>query len=290
MRAFADHNPIAVTVYFLCAAGVAMFCMDPVILALSLTGAVVCHLALCGPGGKRAHLYSLGLFLVMWLINPLVSHNGQTVLFVLNHNPITLEAFLYGAAAAAMVVAVLYWFRTLTSLMTSDKLLFLFGALSPRLALLLSMTLRYVPLFTAQVRKVSQAQRALGLYKEDNIIDSLRSRMRIFSVMVTWALENGVITADSMTARGYGVGPRSRFSIFRWFLGDTLLLLGSLLLTALTIAGLSATSVAYYPRFTLPAPTPLCIAGYAAYGLLTLLPLIFQAKEAWKWHCLRSNI
>jgi hypothetical protein len=104
------------------------------------------------------------------------------------------------------------------------------------------------------------------------------------------SLENGVITADSMTARGYGVGPRSRFSIFRWFLGDTLLLLGSLLLTALTIAGLSATSVAYYPRFTLPAPTPLCIAGYAAYGLLTLLPLIFQAKEAWKWHCLRSSI
>jgi len=290
MRAFADYNPIASAIYFLAVSGMTMLCMDPVILALSLLGSVMCHLMICGRGTGRSHLYSLGLFLLMTLINPLVSHNGQTVLFVMNHNPVTLEALIYGASASAMIVSVLYWFRTLTHIMTSDKLLYLFGSLSPRLALLLSMTLRYVPLFTDQVRKVSLSQKALGLYKEDNLIDSFRSRIRIFSVMVTWALENGIVTADSMTARGYGLGPRSRFSIFRWFRSDTVLLLLSLALTVLTLAGLSGSSAAYYPLFILPRLTLLRLAGYTAYGLLTLLPLIIQAKEAWKWHCLQSNI
>ena len=42
MQRFADHNPVAVAVYYLAAAGVCMFTMDPVVLAISLIGALVC--------------------------------------------------------------------------------------------------------------------------------------------------------------------------------------------------------------------------------------------------------
>ena len=41
MRRFAEHNPIAVAVYYLAAAGVCMFTMDPVVLLISLIGALV---------------------------------------------------------------------------------------------------------------------------------------------------------------------------------------------------------------------------------------------------------
>ena len=41
MRRFQDYNPAAVAAYYLCVAGVAMFTMEPVILAISLLGAVV---------------------------------------------------------------------------------------------------------------------------------------------------------------------------------------------------------------------------------------------------------
>lgn len=289
MRGFADHNPIAAAVYFLAVTGIAMFCMDPVILALSLAGALVTFALLCGQGG-RAHWYTLGLFLVMALINPLVSHNGVTVLFVMNHNPVTLEALLYGVAASAMVVAVLYWFRCFSSIMTSDKLLYIFGGLSPRLTLILSMTLRYVPLFGQQAKKVKQAQTALGLYKEDNLIDSFRGGMRVFSVMVTWALENGIITADSMTARGYGLGKRSRFRLFRWRAEDVLLLTGSLLLAGLALMGVHARAFTWYPAIAAAPMDALSLAGYGAYGVLTLLPAIIHAKEAIKWHCLISSM
>ena len=290
MRKFADHNPVAVAVYFLCAAGVTMFTMEPVILAISLVGAVV-SLGVTGLLRQwKAHLCTLALFLGMALINPLISHNGVTVLFVINHNPVTLEALVYGVAAGGMIVTVMTWFRAFTAVMTSDKLLYIFGGLSPKLALMLSMALRYVPLFGRQIRAVSQSQKALGLYKEDNLIDRMRGGMRIFSVMVTWTLENGIITADSMTARGYGIGRRTRFSIFRWTREDVLLLISSLLLTACTLWGLMDRSFIYYPAITATPVTGRTLAGFIAYGLLTWLPAIITGKEALKWRILRSKI
>ena len=290
MRRFADHNPVAVAAYYLCAAGVCMFCMDPVILILSAVGALV-SLGVTGTLRQwRVHLYTLLLFAGMALINPFISHNGVTVLFVMNHNPVTLEALIYGAAAGGMIVTVMYWFRAFTAVMTSDKLLYIFGSLSPKLALMLSMALRYVPLFTQQVHKVQSSQKALGLYKEDNLVDRMRGGVRVFSVMVTWTLENGIITADSMTARGYGTGKRSRFSIFRWTREDVLLLLATLLLTAGALWGVADRNVVYYPAFTAPAATSRAMAGFIAYGLLTWLPAIITGKEAIKWHCLRSRI
>ena len=290
MRRFADHHPVALAVYFLCTAGVGMFTMTPGILLLSLLGALV-SLAVTGIFCRwRAHLYSLLLFAGMALINPLVSHHGVTVLFVLNHNPVTLEALLYGAAAGAMIVAAMTWFRAFSAVMTSDKLLCVFAGLSPKLALMLSMALRYVPLMTRQMHTVSQAQQALGLYREDNLIDRMKAGLRIFSVMTTWTLENGIITADSMAARGYGTGKRSRFTIFRWTRQDMLLLLLTLLLTGLTLWGASGDAFTYYPTISASPATLRTITGLGAYGLLVLLPAIITGKEVLKWHCLRSKI
>ena len=290
MRRFADHNPAAVAVYFLATAGIAMFTLEPVMLVLSFVGAM----ASLGVTGQlrqwKMHLYTLLLFAGMALVNPLVSHHGVTVLFVLNHNPVTLEALLYGIAAGGMIITVMYWFRAFTAVMTSDKLLYIFGSLSPKLALMLSMALRYVPLFTRQVHTVSQSQKALGLYKEDNLIDRMRGGMRVFSVMVTWTLENGIITADSMTARGYGTGRRTRFSIFRWTRDDVLLLNATLLLAVVTLWGIAGHQFVFYPAVTSSPVTARTLCGFIAYGLLTWLPAIITGKEALKWHCLRSKI
>ena len=290
MRTIENYNPRAVAVCFLAAAGISMFSMDPIILSLSLAGALAYFFARNGLREANTHLWTCLLFLVTALINPLTYHNGVTVLFVMNHNPVTLEALLYGIAASGTIVTVMYWFRAFTAVMTSDKLLYIFGGLSPKLALMLSMALRYVPLFTSQVYKVQKSQQALCLYKEDNLIDRMCGGMRVFSVMVTWTLENGIITADSMTARGYGTGRRTRFSIFRWTRDDVLLLLASLLLTLCTLWGMAERSFAYYPAITASPLTARVWAGYLSYGLLTLLPAIITGKEVLIWRCLRSKI
>ncbi|HOP11590.1 MAG TPA: energy-coupling factor transporter transmembrane component T [Oscillospiraceae bacterium] len=291
MKNFADYNPIAVFIYFLAAAGMAMFTTDPVILAFSLVGSVLFFIARNGRKGLRSHLFFFVLFLLMALINPLFYHNGVTVLFVMNDNPVTLEALLYGIASSAMIVSVLYWFRSFSQIMTGDKLLYLFGSASPKLSLILSMTLRYIPLFGKQAKKVDQAQKALGLYKEDNIIDRMRGGTRVFSVMVTWALENGIITADSMTARGYGIGRRTFFSLYRFRKSDltlTLISLGLLAATAVGI-GFGVVDFTYYPEIAMAPVTAVSAAAYAAYGLLAFMPAIMEAEESIKWKYLLSK-
>jgi len=289
MRRLADYNPGAITAYFLTVAGIAMFSMDPVILLLSVFGGITCFLLMDRFRGCKTHLYMLGVFFVMTIINPLVSHNGKTVLFVMNRQPVTLEALIYGMFAAVMVVSVFYWFRAFTLIMTSDKLLYVFGSLSPGLALILSMTLRYIPLFSDQARKVKNAQRALGMYKEDNVVDSIRGGMRIFSVMVTWTLENGIITADSMAARGYGTGKRTLFSLFQWKKKDILLLIMTILLALITLL-MPKTGYSYYPQFSFSLGTIYAWISYAAYGMLAATPLIIETREFIKWRFLLSKM
>jgi len=286
MRTLADCNPLVAALCLLAPAGVAMFSMDPLLLGLALLGSITTFLLV---GGKDGHGWAALLFFGMALLNPLTYHNGATVLFVMNNNPITLEATLYGLAAAGMIVAVMYFFRSFSLIMTSDKLMYLLGGLSPRLALLLSMTLRYVPLFSQQAKKVQQTQRALGLYKDDNIVDGFRGGLRVFSVMVTWTLENGIITADSMTARCYGLGRRTHFSIFRFTRQDVCTIAAALLLTALALWGLHGHDVVYYPAIRFSPLTVQAVTGYTAYGLLAFLPAILIGKEALLWHCFKSK-
>lgn len=288
MKDFADYNPIAIFVYFLAAAGLAMFTVDPVILSFSFAGSVLFFIARNGRKELRSHLFFFVLFLAMSLVNPLFNHNGVTVLFVMNNNPVTLEALLYGIASSAMIVSVLYWFRSFTQIMTSDKLLYLFGSAAPKLSLIFSMALRYIPLFGMQVNKTDAAQKALGLYKEDNVVDRVRGGTRIFSVMVTWALENGIITADSMTARGYGIGRRTFFALYKFRKNDLALTLISLVLSAATAIGMGFGAIAfeYYPAVKAAPVTTVSILTYAAYGLLALLPTIIEAEERLKWRYL----
>ena len=209
MRRFSEFDPVAVTVWFFSVTGVAMFCGHPLLMAISLAGAVLFFVVRNGTKHVRSHIFFFLLFAVLALANPLISHNGATVLFVINDRPVTLEALLYGVNSAAMIVGVLYWFRSLTQIMTSEKVLCVAGTLSPKLALVLSMALRSVPMFARRAKQVSDSQKAMGLYSEDNIIDDIRGHMRVFSIISTWALENGIITADSMAARGYGTGRRT---------------------------------------------------------------------------------
>lgn len=279
-------------IYYLCVIGTAMFCMNPVVIVISLVGAAALFITLSEKRSVKLHLSFFSLLLIMALINPIWYHNGVTVLFVVNDSPVTLEALLYGIFASAMIIGVLYRLRTFTMIMTADKLLYVFGRLSPQLSLVLSMSLRFVPLIRTQISKVRNTQKALGIYREDNIADTLKGEMRIFSIIATWALENGIITADSMEARGYGENRRTSFSIFRFTRGDGLFLTLTLISTALFIAATATgeTDFTFYPAMSGITLTPLSIAGYCSYCFLSILPCILEWKEDIRWKYLISRV
>ena len=284
-----ELNPIAAFLWLMLAAGIAMFVMNPIILALSLAGAALYFFARRPDAGWKPLSFYIAVFLISAIMNPLFVHGGETVLFVINHNPITLEALYYGMALGGMIVSSLCWFRSFQEIMTSDKLLYVFGSALPKLTLILSIALRYIPLLKDQAKRVRDAQRALGLFQEENVIDRLRGEIRIFSVLVTWVLENGIVTADSMTARGYGIGRRTRFALFRFRGRDAALCTLCLALsgTAIFAAASGALDCSFYPRFRMSAGGPLAAAGYSCYALLALMPGILELEERFRWKALR---
>lgn len=288
MRGLDRINPLSIAFYYLCVLGVTMFSMHPLLLGISLLFSVINGVT--AAVGRRARLFSLGLFAIVALLNPLLVHNGATVLFYLNDRPVTLEAALYGVAAATMIMAALGHLRVLSRLLTSDKVLYLFGRFSPRAALLLSMSLRYTALLRQRWHKIQDAQRALGLYDDDNLIDAVRGRARVLSTLITWTLENGIITAESMEGRGYGCGRRTSYAPYRVRLYDGLLMMLCAVLTALTVFGSEHGAMVYYPGLMIEWGGAWSFAGAGAFAVLCAIPLILNTKEAVKWRSLRSKI
>ena len=292
MQSFERYNPIAVLLYFAAVIVPAMTGMNPVMLIISLFGSVLYFAVIEKKRDMKAHLFFFLMFIVLAFINPFFYHNGKTVLFVVNDTLITLEALVYGIFASAMISSVLYWSRSFSLIMTEDKLLYVFGKLSPKFALVLSMAIRYIPLMARQTKKVEAAQRAMGIYKEENIADTIKGKARIFSIMTTWALENGIITADSMAARGYGDGRRTNYSDIRFGKKDALLCVLILLplsaVTALSAAG--AVSFVYYPAFSEIPHDAAAAVCYAAYLFMALLPTVAELTERIKWKYLISKI
>lgn len=293
MRAFEQYHPIVLMVYFLSVLLVCMFVWNPVIQLLALLGGICFGAALQRPKEILSDIgFYLPLFFLVAVTNPLFSHNGVTPLFFLNGNAVTLEAFAYGIAIAVMVIAVLLWCKCYTVIMTSDKVLYLFGKAIPKLSLVLSMALRFVPMFKRQMGKVSRAQKAMGLYSGKSYTDRVCSFMRVFMAMIAWALENSMETSASMKARGYGLKGRTNFALFRFFSRDGMLLVMSLLLLGGTLAGVGAGEMVfyYYPRISGFNCSVSAMAVYAAFGVLSFLPFMIEVKENVQWNYYISKI
>lgn len=293
MNTFSSYHPAVLMVYFIAVLLIAMFTQNPVLLGLALLGGVSFCTLLERPKDFLHNIaFYIPLFLMIAVTNPLFSHNGVTPLFFLNGNPVTLEAVLYGLDIAAMLVAVMYWFKCYNHIMTSEKILFLFGKVIPKLSLLLSTALRFVPLFKAQIKKIHQAQKAMGLYASNSYVDKLKSAVRVFSAMLTWSLENAIDTGSSMKARGYGLKGRSHFALFRYTARDGLMSGTATFLLAFALLGmaLKETAFSFYPRITGISSSPLAIISYLAFGVLVFLLFLLEVIENLRWKALLSGV
>ena len=293
--AFSAFHPIVNFFYFALVIGFAMFFMHPVCLLISFLGSLAYAIYLSGQKAVRFALwYMLPLMLFAAVINPAFNHEGVTILTYLpTGNPLTLESILYGLGAVAMLVTVLLWFRCYTQVMTSDKFVYLFGRVIPALSLILSMTLRFVPRFTAQFRIVKEAQLCVGRNSaEGSVWKRLRIMVKIFSIMITWSLENAIETADSMKSRGYGLKGRTAFSIYRWTDRDKAALLWltfcGLYIFAGAIAG--ALEFQYFPMIYKLEFTPVSVSFFVVYGALCVTPVIINRREDLLWKRLKSEM
>ncbi len=291
---FSKLHPLTTVIYFAMLLGAGAFTVQPFFIALSLIGAACFVLRLLGTAALRKLPYLLFPLLIAAGINVLFNHRGVTVLAHFpSGNALTLESLLYGIASGTMLCGVLIWFCCFGKLFTSEKLMCLTGRLFPYLTIVISMTVRFIPLFARRFREIADAQTQLGFgISGVSIGKRLKNLARIFSILISRSLEESVETADSMRCRGYGLSGRSSFSMFRFRKTDALLIAVSVLAGGYVITGeiIGLNEFRFYPRIYCSEASLFSVIQYAAFGVLCFLPFIFELTEDILWRSRLSEI
>lgn len=291
---FSDYHPIVNFLYFGAVISLGMLFKHPVFLIIGIIASFIYSISLNGIKSLKFNIYFLlPMMIMIILVNPLFSHKGMTILFYFRDKPITLESMIYGIVTAIMLITTIMWFSCYNKVITSDKFIYIFSKMIPSIALLISMTLSFVPKFKNQLKKVRAAQRDIGRdINNGSYFQRAKHGCTIISILITWALENGVQTADSMKGRGYGLNGRTSFSIYKIDNRDKVAL-GVLIATIIIcLIGdfYGKTSMQFYPIIKMQPITAIDILIYISYGILVFLPLIIEVKEAYKWSLLESKI
>ncbi|MBO6066388.1 MAG: hypothetical protein J6P36_08225 [Lachnospiraceae bacterium] len=290
--AYERIHPAVLVLYFLSVTIPAMFSLNPLLLIPAFAGAVF-FLLLTEPEPPkfRTVLWLALLTVLIIVINPLFSHRGQTELFFINGHAITLEALLYGVRNAFCVLTVLLWCRIFNRTVSSEKLLALLGKTFPKTALLLSSSLRLVPLLRSRAASMRDTQQELGLYGNGEMSDRLTGGARVFSMLVTWSLDHASDMSSSMKARGYGLKGRTTYSVYRFKKRDAVLTMLLILLVAgvLTVMATGGLAFSFYPVLSAKHGAATTTA-LICYAVTALAAAAFEAFEAIRWKVRRSRI
>lgn len=284
---FAGYHPLVNLVFFVLVTGVTMFSMSPLFLAVTFIGAWTYSLLLKGRSALKMNLtLSIVMVFIMVLINMLFNNNGATALFYIHTGRVTLESMTYGLAGGVMLVSVILWFSCFNVIMTSDKLIYLFGKAAPVLGLTLSMIFRFIPLLQSRFAEISLGQKCMGRsHSSGSLLKRARQLSKEISILVAWSLEASIESADSMEARGYGLRGRTSFHLFKFSSRDTaalIVMVSAGMVTALA-AATGRTGMYFYPAVVWPRIDVLTAAGLISFAVLAAAPIIIDIAGEFKW-------
>lgn len=295
---FSNYHPLLNLLYFVGTIGITVFVTHPVLLGISFVTGVAYSALLKGIRStiKFNLVFAIPSMVIVALINPMFNHYGVTILgYLYNGNPFTLESCVYGVVMALMLACTLIWFSCYTEVMTSDKFIYLFGRMIPALSLVLSMCLRFVPKFVRQMGVIADGQKCVGRSTGNgSLVKRARHGITIFSILITWALENAIETADSMKCRGYGEKGRTAFSIYHFDKRDGICLLFMAAAYGLTLYGAKEgyAFASYNPRIVIDG-LPLTKGSFLvffSYGMFCLMPTIMELLDRRMWKLRRRDV
>lgn len=291
--AFASVHPLVAFLFYTFVIVYTIFLSHPVYVGASFFLALAGAILVRGKGVLKILLFLLPMMLLILILNPLLNHYGTVPpLFYVGENPVTKEAVCYGAVSAFMLAAVLLWFVSCNDVLTSDKFIYLFGRIIPKVALILSMALRLIPKMGRQIKIIANAQNMIGKgLKGGGLFRKVKHGIRIISILITWSLENGIETSDSMRARGYGARHRTAFTLYRFYAGDRGLLTVLLLAAAFCIVGtVFGAGFFQYRALEFRPWTPWDISVFTVFTLVLLLPVLIEMKGRILWRYSISKI
>jgi len=278
MTYFEKFCPLTQFIYFCMVLSMFMFFQNPIILLIALISALISCVFILRSIKISDVEFLILTILLCTLLNPLLSHNGVHVLFFLNSKAVTVEALLYGANFGLLLATVILWFKIFSKVFGSDRFLSLFASKLPKTSMIISVALRFIPLFTERYKNIRAYSAPMEKNKE-------KSHLQSFSALISWAFEASLQCSDSMSARGYGTGKRSHYTPYKFRFRDFIFTVFVVLLSLITIIAIASGKINYefYPQFQIEQITPFSVISYISYAILCFFPLsvemIFRTKQ-----------
>lgn len=280
---FDAFHPSVTFAYLACAIALCMGAFHPVCAGISFVGALACSFV---TRGARPTVRSLGWSVPMAcaiaIANPLFTSSGSTLLFHIGARAVYLEALAYGAVAGCVFAAMILWFSCYAACMDSERSLSVAGRALPVVSLMVSQVLRLAPQLVKRGRSILSVQEAMSAGAPSGIRAAGKARMRVTSVLMGWAMEDGLVRSDAMRARGFGAtARRTSYRRYRMRARDAAFLAIALALAAASAAlvAVACARFAFYPRLDMPV----LWWGYAPYASFVLAPAALYARERLAW-------
>ncbi|EJS69817.1 energy-coupling factor transporter transmembrane protein EcfT [Bacillus cereus] len=283
---FSSLHPFVSFFYYIGVMILCMMCLHPLFLIGAIILIVIINM-MQGNGEKiRKMLPSTIIFFFMVIVfNSLLTHRGATTLFWLGDSRIKLEAIMFGLVMGLLLVAVMFTFASYNDIISSHKFLYLFSRISPKVALLTMITVRFVPLFIRRLQKITLVQKTKGVQVDSgSIVERVKNGMQLLQVLLICSLEDALQTADSMQARGFGVTKRTTYIRYRMERRDwyTLSYLMILFIFAVILSSYGGGKLIIYPKVESILFQQYDGMMFVVFTMFISLPIMMEGRE-WIW-------
>ena len=230
----------------------------PTLLAAGAGVMVAATLAGVSAQVRRAALIGLPIAIVIALVNPLVSQNGDTVILrlgeLLGHRfDVTLEAVLFGLVAGLRVIVLIAAFGLFNAVVDPDELLRAVRRVSYRSALTASLATRLVPVLVRDATRMNEAARCRA---------KPAPRSAVARAALASALDRAIDVAAALELRGYGTAKRPARVRRPWSRHDLRVATAAGLIVALVVV-MRAAGIGEFE----PYPSPTMSTGPADLAL-----------------------
>jgi len=240
---------------------------------------------------KNLIRFFIPMSLLIIILNPLVSHVGVTKIYIMGNYFITLEAVTYGILMSLSLLIILLLFTSYSNAVSYQEMLYIFSKKFPNISMIIIMALRFIPLLNfrlSEVNKVFQfdQKHSNNEKKDEGKIDKLKNTAKMLAVVVSWSLEESMLTANSMKARGYGITQRTSYLSFKFRKIDYYFMVIVLVSALVCIAGLlqGQGRIEIYPQLNFSFSENIFNMYYFSFLILLLPSIYLEFKERSVWH------
>jgi energy-coupling factor transport system permease protein len=239
---------------------------------------------------KNVIQFFIPMSILIIILNPLASKVGTTQIYIMGSYFITLEALVYGILMSLSLLIILLVFASYNRSVSYQEMLYLFSKRFPHISMIIVMALRFIPLLSYRLSEVNKIfkfnQKHDQQQNGESRIERIKKTAQMLAVVVSWSLEESMLTAKSMKARGYGIKERTSYLSYEFRKIDYLLILFIIITTVISLAGLAHGygRIEIYPTLNFNASENILNLYYLSF-LILLMPLIYlELREKLIWH------